>query len=109
MATTTTGERPPILLQEDNYLEWRRDIRAVLRGIGALGIVDGKETQPAADDSKLEKWLALSNKAASLILRSLSANQYVHVDEDDLPSTMWTKAGRVPIQTSFSSTPPLVL
>src|SRR5215469_12690134 len=89
----SAGERPPILLQEDNYQDWRRDIRAVLRGIGALGIVDGTVMSPSIvdDESKLDKWHALSDKAASLILRSLSANQYVHVNEDDTPHKMWIK------------------
>ena len=91
----STGERPVVLLQEDNYLEWKRDIRAVLRGIGALGIVDGTNTAPTptkeGGQSELEKWRALSDKAAGLILRSLSSNQYVFVNEEDSPSVMWTK------------------
>jgi viroplasmin and RNaseH domain-containing protein len=88
----TTGERPPVLLQEDNYLEWRRDIRAMLRGIDALGIVDGThKLAEGAGAAEIEKWRALSNKAASLILRSLSSNQYVFINEEDSASDMWTK------------------
>src|SRR5215470_7340292 len=83
----STGERPldskPIvILQEDNYIQWRWDIRAVLRSIGALGIVD-------ATDETVDK--ALSNKAAGLIMRSLSVEQQVHITDTDSPDVMWTE------------------
>ena len=68
-----------VTLEDNNYDKWRPDIRGALCSIGALSIVDGKETMPVKEDiDRVKSFLDCSNQAAGMIIRSFLLKQIKH-------------------------------
>jgi len=90
MSVFSSWNNSVILLGEANFDEWKHDIRAIMLGEGYLKLLDGTELSPSGGDA-LVAYQTRCNKAAAILLRSLSASVYHLVDERDAPSDMYHK------------------
>ncbi|GJJ11796.1 hypothetical protein Clacol_006034 [Clathrus columnatus] len=87
---TSLSSKSLVVLEEGTFDEWRHDICAVMLGEGYLQILDRKESPPDAGDA-LKEYTIHSNRAAAIILRSLSSSVGHLVTESDSPAVMYDK------------------
>ena len=72
-----------------NYHVWAIQKRSQLMTANAWRIVTG-ELKQSSDPKQLEIWLSKREEAAGIIMRSLSPNQYIHIENKmDNPIAMW--------------------
>ena len=97
MAPETSSHRIE-LLNDDNYLAWKRRVIAVLRDKELLEYVDGTEVKPiaadpdapTADEAKaIKAWIKADGKAQSQIELALGDSQMVHIAGAETARAMW--------------------
>lgn len=86
------------LLNEENYLPWKRRVIAILRDKELLGYVDGRikrpvptnASSPTPDEIKeIDAWDIKDGKAQSQIELSLGDSQMVHISGAKTSADMW--------------------
>lgn len=86
------------LLNEENYLPWKRRVIAILRDKELLGYVDGRikrpvltnASSPTPDETKeIDAWDIKDGKAQSQIELSLGDSQMVHISGAKTSADMW--------------------
>jgi hypothetical protein len=87
--TSKYGSCP--LLGPGNYTEWSLNVRILLRGAHALGIVDGSEPAPASTTTTIGKdYVKRKDTAITLLWNSLTpaAQELVAMNSEE-PYEMW--------------------
>ena len=80
-----------VRLTSSNYNIWAIDLQGKLMMVNAWRIIT-KDFKKPVDTEAAEKWLLKQEEAASIILKSLTSTQYVHIKGimDD-PIEMWNR------------------
>ena len=96
--SSSSGSYRIELLNEDNYIPWKRRVIAILRDRDLLGHVDGTTTKPepatagsptAAEKKAIEDWEKNDGKAQSVIELSLGNEQMTHISQANTAKEMW--------------------
>lgn len=84
-------------LNESNYDDWKVQMEALLEEQGLFGVVDGRDTAPAAGpNSKAGKaFTTKCRQARAKIILGLEPSQFPHVRLEEDPAVIWEKLTQI--------------
>lgn len=80
-----------VLLNGSNYPTWKVQCRMALMRDGLWDLVNGTETAPRSDPSKLASYMAKSDRALATIVLSIEPSFLYLIGEPEDPIVVWKK------------------